>query len=58
MKVFNFKEIAKSERIDKLKEALFESKPEIESSIISKTKKLPHYEAAEEILKYLESYIN
>lgn len=32
MKVFNFKEIAKSERIDKLKEALFESKPEIESS--------------------------
>ena len=32
MKVFNFKEIAKSERIDKLKEALFASKPQIESS--------------------------
>ncbi|MBR5517432.1 MAG: glycyl radical protein [Clostridia bacterium] len=32
MKVFNFKEIAKSERIDRLKEALFANKPEIESA--------------------------
>ncbi len=32
MKVFNFKEIAKSERIDMLKDALFASKPQIESS--------------------------
>ena len=32
MKVFNFKEIAKSERIDRLKEELFANKPEIESA--------------------------
>lgn len=32
MKVFNFKEIAKSERIDRLKEDLFANKPEIESA--------------------------
>ena len=32
MKVFNFKEIAKSERIDRLKEDLFANKPEIEST--------------------------
>ncbi len=32
MKVFNFKEIAKSERIDRLKEDLFATKPEIESA--------------------------
>ena len=32
MKLFNFKEIAKSERIDRLKEDLFANKPEIESA--------------------------
>ncbi len=32
MKVFNFKEIAKSKRIDMLKDALFASTPQIESS--------------------------
>ena len=32
MKIFNFKEVAKSERIDRLKEDLFAKSPEIESA--------------------------